>query len=79
MFDDINPGINRFSFVRKIAVIISTKLKPFQSYEKKLMCNAKMSKKPTSPKNLDDNEANDGSFFSGYHKPDGYRSLLANY
>jgi hypothetical protein len=45
MFDHINPGINRFSFVCKITVIISTKLKPFQSYEKKRMCNAEMSKK----------------------------------
>jgi hypothetical protein len=67
MFDHINPGVNRFSFVQKIIVIISAKLKPFQSYEKKLLCNAEMSKKPLSPKNMDDNEANYDSVFYGYH------------
>lgn len=36
------------------------------------MCNAEMSKKPSSPKNLDDNEANYDSFHSGYHQPDGF-------
>lgn len=36
------------------------------------MFNAEMSKKCASPKNLDENEANDGNVLSGYHQPDGF-------
>jgi hypothetical protein len=53
-------------------VIISPKLKPFQSYEKNPVFNAEMSKKTTSPKNPDDNEANDSNVLSGHQQPDGY-------